>query len=407
MTEEELAKETPTEIHPKKRSEEELAAHKKHIAELASKIDITNPNSVEQFGLNLQSQTRNVAQQVLENAKARDLGPIKKDLVTLTTNMQMLPDDQENKGLFHRLFRKGKQTGLEWYNSTLHVQGLVNTVSDALKEKAKSLQKSNEVNQAMFDDNGKLYNILSDHIEAGEQALDNVRTAQLPALQKEIDSADSNSKPVMQQKYQLVSQNVSRLQKRIADLASIRQMVYTTGPELLLIRNSNQLLIDQINDAIDLKIPAWEKALGVHMSVMDQKAALDMKKDFDDKTDKLLKDIANEIHDNSVDIVKSSGDTAIKMETLQDINDTILDTVKDCNQAAIDAEKNQREAIKKIKAMTTDFQKTLSQINQDNIKRLEDTHKINQEYLLNDKDKQDSESQDKGYTGIDWNKLDE
>ena len=31
MTEEELAKETPTEIHPKKRSEEELAAHKKHI----------------------------------------------------------------------------------------------------------------------------------------------------------------------------------------------------------------------------------------------------------------------------------------------------------------------------------------------------------------------------------------
>ena len=81
----------------------------------------------------------------------------------------MLPDDQENKGLFHRLFRKGKQTGLEWYNSTLHVQGLVNTVSDALKEKAESLQKSNEVNQAMFDDNGKLYNILSDHIEAGDQ----------------------------------------------------------------------------------------------------------------------------------------------------------------------------------------------------------------------------------------------
>ena len=91
---------------------------------------------------------------------------------------------------------------------------------------------------------------------------------------------------------------------------------------------------------------------------------------------------------------------------MQDINDTILDTVKDCNQAAIDAEKNQREAIKKIKAMTTDFQKTLSQINQDNIKRLEDTHKINQEYLLSDKDKQDSTSQNKGYTGIDWNKLD-
>lgn len=406
MTEEELAKETPTEIHPEKRSEKELAAHKKHIDELASKIDITNPNSVEQFGLNLQNQTRNVAQQVLENAKARDLGPIKKDLVTLTTNMQMLPDDQESKGLFHRLFKKGKQTGLEWYNSTLHVQGLVNTVSDALKEKAKSLQKSNEINQAMFDDNGKLYNILSDHIEAGEQALDKVRTTQLPALQKEIDNANANDKPVMQQKYQLVSQNVSRLQKRIADLASIRQMVYTTGPELLLIRNSNQLLIDQINDAIDLKIPAWEKALGVHMSVMDQKAALDMKKDFDDKTDKLLKDIANEIHDNSVNIVKSSGDTAIKMETLQDINDTILDTVKDCNQAALDAEKNQHEAIKKIKAMTADFQKTLGQINQDNIKRLEDTHKINQEYLLSGKDKQDSASQSKGYTGIDWDKLD-
>src|SRR5699024_12293890 len=129
--------------------------------------------------------------------------------------------------------RKGKQTGLEWYNSTLHVQGLVNTVSDALKEKAESLQKSNEVNQAMFDDNGKLYNILSDHIEAGEQALDNVRTTQLPALQKEIDSADAKDKPVMQQKYQLVSQNVSRLQKRIADLASVRQKIFTNGPDIL------------------------------------------------------------------------------------------------------------------------------------------------------------------------------
>lgn len=414
-----VKKDHPTEIYPTKRNVKDLAEHQERIKQIAQKINIEDPKSVENFGLNLQNQTQNVAKQVLENAKARDLGPIKQNLVALASKMEMVPDDKQNKGLFHRIFRKGQQTGLEWYNSTLKVQGLVDAIGSNLKKQADKLQNSNDINQAMFDDNGKLYHILSDYIEAGEKSLEDIRAKQLPNLQKEIDRANPADKPIMRQKYQLVSDNINRLQKRLADLASVRQLVYTTGPELLLIRNSNQLLIDQINDAISMKIPAWEKGLGIHMSIMDQKAALDMKKDFDDKTDKLLTQIAHEVHDNSVKIVENSGETSIKVETLKEINNTILDTVKDCNKAAINSEKQQREAIKTIKSMTDDFQKALADINENNVKQLEDSHEFTKNYLLSDnskgsdlKSKNDmsgdtpkGNTKPQGYKGIDWDAI--
>lgn len=322
---------------------------KKRVAEIKKDIQLKDPGDILAYGSGAQTKVSEFADQVLSEIKTKDSGYAGELLNNLLFKIKDLDLDsygKEGSGLakipvLGRLFDKSRNFLARFED--LH--GQIDKIVDELHSTRTNLTKDISLLQALYDRNLEYFKELQIYIAAGDEKLQELRENTLPAMKKK---AEEKGDTLSSQEYQDLSQMVDRFEKKVHDLKLSRILSLQTGPQIRLVQNGNQLLVEKIQSSILNTIPLWKSQIVITLGLLRQKKALEAQKEVSQTTNDLIQKNAEMLKTGTLEIAKESERGIIEIETLKKVNDQLISTIDETLKIQEEGRKKRREAEKDL-----------------------------------------------------------
>lgn len=208
----------------------------------------------------------------------------------------------------------------------------------------------------MYTQNAQQYRELKMTVLAGKKALADFNANQLPALEAEAAaSGDAMQAQVLKD----FKSKLDRFAKRLDDLDRISVVTLQTAPQIKIIQNADQTIVDKIDTTISTTIPVWKSQMVIALGLSNQRKALDLQNKADDVTNKLLARNAAALHKGAVDAEKANQRSVVEIDTLEKINAELIATLKETVQIQKEGEANREAAQVKMRQIESDLKNAL------------------------------------------------
>ncbi len=296
--------------------------------QLASQLQLKEPNDIIQFGSSVQQRVSEFSDKVLNEIKTKDAGYAGELLNNLLFKVKDMDLDSFNgEGSFISkipvlggLFDASKKFIAKFES----IQGQIEKIVDELHSARTNLTKDITLLQALYEKNLEYFKDMQIHIAAGELKVKEFRDKTLPELQA---SAKEKGDTISSQVFQDMNQLVDRFEKKVHDLKLSRMLSLQTGPQIRLIQNGNQLLVEKIQSSILNTIPLWKNQIVIALGLLRQKKALQAQQEVSKTTNDLLQKNAEMLKTGAVEIAKESEKGIIEIETLKKVNTQLIETI--------------------------------------------------------------------------------
>lgn len=175
----------------------------------------------------------------------------------------------------------------------------------------------------MYTQNAQQYRELKMTVLAGKKALADFNANQLPALEAE---AAASGDAMQAQVLKNFKSKLDRFAKRLDDLDRISVVTLQTAPQIKIIQNADQTIVDKIDTTISTTIPVWKSQMVIALGLSNQRKALDLQNKADEVTNKLLARNAAALHKGAVDAEKANQRSVVEIDTLEKINAELIAT---------------------------------------------------------------------------------
>ena len=171
------------EERPKETNEEDILTveEKKMVDDFVEKIDLTNSNSILQYGVGAQKKIADFSETALNNVKTKDLGAIGDMLSNVVVELKNFENTEEKKG-FLGIFKKPVQKFEDMKVKYTKVEGNINNICTALEKHQIQLLKDISMLDKMYEINKVYFKELTMYILAGKKKLDKVRNEDFAKL---------------------------------------------------------------------------------------------------------------------------------------------------------------------------------------------------------------------------------
>ena len=208
----------------------------------------------------------------------------------------------------------------------------------------------------MYTQNAQQYRELKMTVLAGKKALADFNANQLPALEAE---AAASGDAMQAQVLKNFKSKLDRFAKRLDDLDRISVVTLQTAPQIKIIQNADQTIVDKIDTTISTTIPVWKSQMVIALGLSNQRKVLDLQNKADDVTNKLLACNAAALHKGAVDAEKANQRSVVEIDTLEKINAELIATLKETVQIQKEGEANREAAQVKMRQIESDLKNAL------------------------------------------------
>lgn len=298
------------------------------VDELVREIDISDSQAIIQYGVGAQKSISNFSDSVLEQIKAKDAGHVGEILTDLMLDVKTLDVESlsSKEGFFGKLFGTIKQKYLRFVAryETLSVQ--IEKIVNELDGARMQLLKDIVLLDGMYDKNLEYLKQLDLFIAAGTVKLEDVQNTVLPQMKAD---AEQSGDPAQAQKFKDMAQLANRFEKKLYDLKLSRMISIQTAPQLRIIQNNDQLLVEKIQSSILNTIPLWKNQIVIAISLFRQQKALEMQKKVSDTTAELLEKNSELLKENSLNVARESEKGIVEIETLKKVHSDLISTLEE------------------------------------------------------------------------------
>ncbi len=297
---------------------------RKTVADFADKIDITESNTILEYGSAAQKKVTDFSDTALKNVRTKDLGEVGNLLSNLVTELKGFDaTEEEKKGIFG-MFKKGANKVSSFKARYDKAEANVDKISAVLEEHQIQLLKDIALLDQLYERNQLNTKELSMYIIAGKKKLRQVRSTELPAL---IEQAKRTGLPEDAQAANDLSQYCDRFEKKLYDLELTRQVSVQMGPQIRLLQNNDTLMTEKIQSTLVNTIPLWKNQIVLALGISHSKEAMEAEREVTNMTNELLKKNAETLHQATVDVAKESERGIVDLETLQHTNQELIATL--------------------------------------------------------------------------------
>ncbi|WP_436873175.1 toxic anion resistance protein [Acinetobacter haemolyticus] len=320
---------------------EVMNAHKE-LAEI-------NTTVVAEYGKNIATKTSTYTDELLNLVQNKDLDATGQKLnevvqVAQQLNTSSILNKSKSSGFFGGLLSKikgAKQSFDQHFNTTKEqIDALVKEIESSqsgLKARVGTLDK-------MFDAVQEEYKQLGVYIAAGHLKQQDIQQQISTLTTLEQDQKTT------QQIYDL-NHLANNLEKRVSDLQILQQSAMQTLPMIRIIQSNNLMLVDKFYAIKNITLPAWKNQISLAISLQEQKNGVQLAKVIDDTTNDLLRRNAELLHQNSVDTAKANQRSVIDVETLEHVQNTLINTVNDVIQIQKEGMQKRAEATTRLRVL--------------------------------------------------------
>ncbi len=323
-------------------------ATSKEIDALVSTINVNDANTIVKFGAEAAEEISKASDQVLNSMsidQINDTGVMMKKLAAVMDQFDIDEIKDDKPGFFGSLKKKIEKI-LNKYQTMGHE---IDDIYVQLKTYESEIEAANVKLDNMYEANLGYYQQLVKYIMAGEQGV------------KELDAFIEEYKAKVEANPEdgTIRMDLSNLQQmreildqRVMDLKVAENVAIQTVPMLKTMEYSNLNLIRKINSAFIITMPVFKQALSQAIMLKRQRIQAESLNALDEKTNEMLVKNAQNTVDQSKAIAAMSAGSSIKVETLQQTWQTIvngIDEVQAIQDQAREKRKQDAVALEEIK----------------------------------------------------------
>lgn len=303
----------------------------KRIRELARQIEVKDSGAVLQYGVGLQGEISRFSDSVLDHVRAKDSGEVGQALTELMLKVKEVDTDtlSGKKGSFLSKipvlgsFVKSGQKFVAQYEK-LGTQ--IETITRQLDKANAQLLKDISLMDALYEKNREFVHQIDLYIAAGQLKLEELEREVMPELKRK---AETSQDPADVQELNDMGQLINRLEKKIHDLVLTRTVTIQSAPQIRLVQNNNQVLVEKIQSSILTTVPLWKNQLVIAIGLHRQKQALQVQKQVADTTNELLLKNSELLKTNSIGIAKENERGIVDIGTLKKTQANLLETLEE------------------------------------------------------------------------------
>jgi uncharacterized protein YaaN involved in tellurite resistance len=327
----ELQKFTPgeTQVQEKVDMSNLSEEQKQKVQEIIKDINVEDSQFVLQYGMGAQNQIASFADNVLSEVRAKDggfVGEVLSDLMIKVKEIDV--DGVSGKSFMARvpliggLMDSSKKLAARYQKLGTEIEKIV----EELDKSRMQLLKDITLMDYMFDKNLEYLGNLNHYIIAGTLKLKELNEEIVPAMQQKVQNTND---PVEAQKLNDLLQLVNRFEKKIHDLKLSRMIALQTAPQIRLIQNNNQVLVEKIQSSILNTIPLWKNQIVIALSLYRQKKALEVQREVTNTTNDLLRKNSEMLKESTIGIATENERGIVDIETLKKVNGDLISTIEE------------------------------------------------------------------------------
>lgn len=317
MNQEEAEKITQADFKPLAPEEREK------VDSIKDSLDLRDSSMSSLYGTATQKNMAEFSDSILDQVKSRDAGDVGEMLTDLLVKVKN-GNPAESQGFFTKLFRNGKMQMDKVLTSYESLSGQIDQLSAQLQDQQKDLMKQVQIFDQLYQQNLKQYKDLELYIIAGEEKVREMREEVLPDLYAQAKASDN---PMAVQVVSDLEANVDRFERKVHELKISQTLALQAAPQIKLIQNNDQLLVDKINDVVNNTIPLWRSQTVIALGLAKQESALQMQRDVSETTNALIRENAKKLKQTTLGIKEESERSIVDVEALEQANKDLIDTI--------------------------------------------------------------------------------
>jgi len=330
------------------------------VLDIAAQIDISDSQSIIQYGNLAQSDISKFSDTILDQIRAKDSGQVGEVLNELLGKVQEVNIDEldpNQKGFsFSRLFGGFKREAQKFISRYDKISVQIEKIIDQLDRAKLQLIRDIATLDVMYEKNLEYLHQLDMYIMAGSLKLKELNDKVLPQLK---EKASKSGDPVDAQKVKDMAELISRFEKKLHDLKLSRMIAIQTAPQIRLIQNNDQTLVEKIQSSIMNTIPLWKNQIAIAITMLRQQAALKLQRDVTNATNELLTRNSEMLKTSSIEIARENERGIVDMESLRKVNEDLIYTLEETLKIQQDGRQRRLQAEAELKNLENDIRRKL------------------------------------------------
>ncbi|TDL86496.1 toxic anion resistance protein [Vibrio vulnificus] len=330
--------------------------------QLAEQIDPTNHQAMISYGTPAQSKLLTFSNSMLEHVQKKDVGEVGSIINDLMKKLNELSPDElkpDKPSFFARMFGKLSGSVQEVLSKYQKTGAQIDRISVKLDRSKNILLSDIVILEKLYETNKEYFQALNVYIAAGEIKLEEIHEKTIPELRKSAESSND------QMKFQEVNdmlQFAERLDKRLHDLKLSREITIQSAPQIRLIQNTNQALVEKIQSSIMTAIPLWKNQVAIALTLIRQRHAVEAQKQVSKTTNDLLLKNSEMLKTNTIETAKENERGLVDIETLKSTQANLISTLEETMRIQEEGRHKRRQAEQELASMENELKQKLLEI---------------------------------------------
>ncbi|MEH6993147.1 toxic anion resistance protein [Neobacillus drentensis] len=330
--------------------------------QLAEQIDPKNHQAMITYGTQAQGKLLSFSHTMLEHVQKKDIGEVGEIISDLMKRLDEVNPDELKDGkpsFFGRMFGKISNSLQEVLSKYQKTGAQIDRISVKLDRSKNVLLSDIKLLEQLYETNKEYFHALNVYIAAGEIKLEELNQKTIPAMRREAETTSD------QMKFQEVNdmiQFADRLDKRLYDLKLSREITIQSAPQIRLIQNTNQALVEKIQSSIMTAIPLWKNQVAIALTLIRQRHAVEAQKKVSQTTNELLLKNAEMLKTNTIETAKENERGLVDIETLKKTQENLITTLEETMRIQEEGRHKRRLAEQELANMENDLRLKLLEI---------------------------------------------
>jgi uncharacterized protein YaaN involved in tellurite resistance len=330
--------------------------------QLAEQIDPRNHQAMITYGTQAQGKLLSFSHTMLEHVQKKDIGEVGEIISDLMKRLDEVNPDELKDGkpsFFGRMFGKISNSLQEVLSKYQKTGAQIDRISVKLDRSKNVLLSDIKLLEQLYETNKEYFHALNVYIAAGEIKLEELHQKTIPAMKR---AAEETSDQMKFQEVNDMIQFADRLDKRLYDLKLSREITIQSAPQIRLIQNTNQALVEKIQSSIMTAIPLWKNQVAIALTLIRQRHAVEAQKKVSQTTNELLLKNAEMLKTNTIETAKENERGLVDIETLKKTQENLITTLEETMRIQEEGRHKRRLAEQELANMENDLRLKLLEI---------------------------------------------
>ncbi|MEK0164055.1 toxic anion resistance protein [Phaeobacter sp. A36a-5a] len=339
------------------------AATSADIQSRMAQIDMSDSNSIINFGSGAQAELQQISQAMLTDVRNKDVGPAGDSLRNIVTTIRGFSvselDVRRKRSFWERLL--GRAAPFAKFTARFEdVQGQIDRITDNLLGHEHQLLKDIKSLDLLYAKTLSFYDELALYIAAGEAKLAELDSKEIPALEAAVAAAPEADQVMRAQELRDMRAARDDLERRVHDLKLTRQVTMQSLPSIRLVQENDKSLVTKINSTLVNTVPLWETQLAQAVTIQRSAEAAAAVRDANDLTNELLTSNAANLRESNKIIRQEMERGVFDIEAVKQANADLIGTIQESLQIADEGKAKRAAAEAELKKMEAELRDTLA-----------------------------------------------